>query len=516
MIKLNSRGMVFFLKTYVAIVLIIAAVLSPLNLSFVPLLLVVWYLYLWRWPIKTMVTLLNEYFIFFAIALLFASPIGNFFPLVIALPVLLLTHYSLEEAAESATPRDTRYTRRPTSLCLTLLLIAIAVLFVSLVLGSLSLLLACAAVIIYFGILGTVVFRRLPLKPVKETKIQQRMVAGTEDHLYIKLTTKTKLGGLLFLESPYEWLKVSPNVLSLKQNRLELKASLSPALSGPSVVKLKGLATDRWGLAQVKFEMEPISLYVIPRARYATWLIQKYLAETNQGASILTGIEGAMKPIYGLRRGMEYYGSQLYQPGDSLKNIDWKHSLKYNELITKEFNEPYGGSAIILINLAVGNAEEADNLTYKIIVTAISLAHENIPAALAVYDHESVRLTTNLLRPRQLLLRSLQIAQEMVTFINPVKYLSSPDVARLKANINRIRFAESKASEVLAQLLQVEYNNLSNKAKLNPATRALSEVLNKVEKRSNLVVISQRNHDAEAIAFNTFSFARSGNAIIDV
>ena len=516
MISLRSWGMAVFLKLYVAIVLIVATILSPLALSFVPILLLAWYLYLWRWPITAIVNLLTEYFMFFAVALLLASPVGPLFSLLISLPVLLLINRGLEETAESLAYRDTRYARSPTDICLTLLLIAIAVLGVSWLVGNLSLLLACAAVISYFGILGVVVLRRLPLKPVEEIQVQQRMVAGSEGHLYIELTSKTKIGGLLFVESPYEWLKVSPNILSLKENKLVAKVSLSPMLSGPSIVKLKGQATDRWGLVRVRFELEPIRLYVIPRARYAAWLAKRYLAETKQGTLPLISNIAALKPIYGLRRGVEYYGSQLYQPGDSLKSIDWKHSLKYNELITKEFAEFHGRTAIILINLAAGNEEEADKLAYKIIVTAISLAREDIPAALAVYNHEGVELTTNVLQPQQLLLRSLQVAKRMVVFIDPVKYLNPPDVARLRANINRIRFAESKASSVLAQLLQLEYKNLNNNAKHNPATKALSEVLAKVDKQSTIVIISHRNHDAEAIAFNTFSFARKGNAVISV
>ncbi len=121
-----------------------------------------------------------------------------------------------------------------------------------------------------------------------------------------------------------------------------------------------------------------------------------------------------------------------------------------------------------------------------------------------------------MLQPQQLLLRSLQVAQKMVTFINPAKYLNPPDVARLAANISRIRFVEGKASKVLAQLLQVEYKNLNNNARVNPFTQALLEILAKVDKQSNIVIISHRNHDAEAIAFNTFSFARKGNAVITV
>ena len=166
MISLDSRGIVVFFKLYVAIALIMATMLSPLALSFIPILLFVWYLVLWRWPVTAVINLLTEYFTFFAIALLLAPPVGPFFSLLIALPVLFLINRGLEEAAESLTYQDTKYVRRPTSICLALVLIAVLVLGISWLLGSLPLMLACAAIISYFGILTAVVLRRLPSKPV--------------------------------------------------------------------------------------------------------------------------------------------------------------------------------------------------------------------------------------------------------------------------------------------------------------------------------------------------------------
>jgi len=141
--------MVVFSKIYVAIALVIAAVFSPLALSFVPVLLLLWYLYLWRWPIAAVINLLTEYFMFFAVALLFTPQVGPFFSLLMALPVLLLINHSLQETAELLTYQDTRYTRRPTNIFLTLLLIAILVLGAAGLLGSLTLLLSGAIVIIY-------------------------------------------------------------------------------------------------------------------------------------------------------------------------------------------------------------------------------------------------------------------------------------------------------------------------------------------------------------------------------
>jgi len=516
MIRLFNHSMVIPLKIYVVITLLIATILSPLALSFIPILILVWYLYLWRWSVTVVINLLTEYFMIFAVSLLLSSHFGPQFSLLISLPLLFLINHDLQEVAGSIDLKSSRYIRRPTDICLTLLIIVIVMLGVSLLVDSISLLLSCVAIISYFGILGTIVLRRLPLKPVEGEQIQQRMVAGSQKKLHIKLSSRTKIGGLLFVESPYEWLKVNPDIVSLKENELTVKVSLSPDLSGPSIIKLKGKATDRWGLIQVSFEMEPISLYVIPRARYAAWLAKRYLAGTKPGTLPLISNMEALKPIYGLRRGVEYYGSQLYQPGDSLKNIDWKQSYKYNELITKEFSEFHGQSAIILINLTTGNVVEADKLAYNIIATALTLARENIPAALAIYNHKGVEITTPILPPQQLLLQSLKVSKKIVIFVEPVKYLSPPDVARLRANISRLRFVESTASRVLSQLLQLEYKKLSNNVKHHPATKALTEAFTKVDKQSNIVIISHRNHDAEAIAFHTFSLNRKGNAVLSV
>ncbi len=245
-------------------------------------------------------------------------------------------------------------------------------------------------------------------------------------------------------------------------------------------------------------------------------LLNQSTAGAETGTLPLVPSVGIIKPIHGWRRGVEYYGSQLYQPGDSLKNIDWKHSLQYNELITKEFAEFLGRSAVILVNLVVSDAEEADKLAYKIITTALSLARENIPAALAAYDHEEVKLTTGVIPPSQLLLTSLQVAREMVTLVNPTKYLNPPDVARLRGDIRRLRSVQSHAAKALTQLLEVEYGNLSRGSGFHPVTKALSQVFARVDQQSNVVVISHRNHDAEALAINIYRLSQRGNHIIAV
>ncbi len=504
-----------YLKIYPIVALLIAALFSYPSLSPIPLLLIGLYLYLWWRPINATIELLLNLFILFALAILFRPLLGLFSSLV-PLPVLFVLYTSLLKTPELFSYQESRYLRRPTNICLSLFLITFLTLGASLILHNFSLSLTCLGFLIYLAALIGVVMRKLPLKPVEEAKVRARLIAGSKDKFQIKLRSKTKLGGKLFLKSPHEWLSIASETLSLREKELRVEISLSPPLSGPSNIKLPAQFIDQWGLIQTGFEVEPLELFVIPKAKYAAWLVRRYLEGGKPGTLPLVSSPGLFKATSGLRQGIEYYGSRLYQPGDSLKVIDWKHSLKLSELVAKEFSEFKGRSAMVLVNLAVTNAEEADKLGYEILMTAISLAQENIPTALAAYDHEKVRLTTSVLHPRALLLQSLELAQQIVTFVNPLKYLSPPNVNRLRANLSRLNSLDSEASKTLAQLLQLEYKSLEENAKTNPASQALLEGLAKVERGANLVIISRRNHDAEALAFNIFSLARRGQAIIEV
>ena len=95
-------------------------------------------------------------------------------------------------------------------------------------------------------------------------------------------------------------------------------------------------------LSQIRFEISALKLVVIPRATYADDLARQYLSGAETAGSPASSV-GAIQSLYGLRQGIEFYGNRMYQPGDNLKNIDWKHSVKYNELVTKEFFEVQGG-----------------------------------------------------------------------------------------------------------------------------------------------------------------------------
>jgi hypothetical protein len=443
--------------------------------------------------------------------------VGLYFALLIALPQIAAIDIKLRDIGRVTVPDASSRKRSITNIGIVTLSVTIGVILIGLMVWSMTLLLACGIILVYFLSIGLIIWFRLPSSPVIGETAQLRVIAGREAQSDVVLKRASKLKGMLFLQSRYQWCKIAPNAfIPLEASEIRIKASVTPTLAGPTDIKIDGCVIDPWGLSQVRFEINLVKLVVIPRARYADWLARKYLSGSRFGRLPLISNVGAIRSLYGLRQGIEFYGNRMYQPGDSLKNIDWKHSVKYNELVSREFSEIQGQSVIILINLVAGNIEETDKLAYNIIIASLSLAQDGIPAALAAYDDQGVVLSTPSLAAQELTIRTLEIVKEIVTRENTAKSLNPPDVGRLRANIRRLTHAESQPAGVLRELLQIEFKSLSHNARSSPCTAALNEVMAKTNQQSTVLVISNQNHDAEALAFNLQALTMKGNTVISV
>jgi uncharacterized protein (DUF58 family) len=266
---------------------------------------------------------------------------------------------------------------------------------------------------------------------------------------------------------------------------------------------------DRWGLLQHRTELEVARLQVIPRARYALWLARRYLETSKTGGAIPTALSLAVsRRTIGSRAGIEYYGSRSYQPGDSLRSIDWKRSLKLDEIVVKEYDLPRVTAALLLVNAAAASAGEADRLVHAWLTTAITLARESVPAVLAVYDQRQVLAATGFLGPRELVSRSLALSGHVTVWPAPVRYLrAAPDPVRLRASSRRLKAAGGNSAARLAELLDVEFAALRQLAVSSPATWALSRALQKASTRPTVLFLSARNHDAEALAVARYDLA---------
>ena len=522
MMLLLSRPARWAFRIYALLLVLAAAFLSPPGSAFVPLALLGFHIYLLisrhdppRWA---RIRLAADYFTLFAAAVFLESRAG-LWAVLTSIPLLGAVSGGLADVVKftSPAPQSRQFTRRPSNITMTMGITAVAVLVFSAILGSQVMVLSGAVVLIYLALSAWFQARSLPLIPIETDTVRLRLLAGSTTTVAVKVALRSKYVGKLGFSSPHDWVKVEPTeVVPQAGQTFNLHLSVTPPLAGPSRVELTGAVTDSLGLLAHTCRFTPVALEVIPRARYAAWFARQYATGTRRGVLPLLASISSSRGVVTSPTGIEYYGSRLYQPGDSVRMVDWKHSIKLARLVSKEFSELMGEKALLLVNLVAADAEEADRLAYNIIAAGLSLAHDKIPAAVAAYDHEQVRLTTALLTPEALLARTLQLSQQVIVSPKPDKYLGPVDVMQLRSTISRLHQAGTGPARSLADLLDVEFQSLRNSARQSPVSSALIQALSTVGRQCNIVIMSGRNHDAEALAFNTFELRRRGCGVIEI
>ena len=421
-----------------------------------------------------------------------------------ALPTLYLLDCHLRRNAPTTLLAPAAVGRRVTPVFRALLTAALVMLLVSFFIGNGILLFTAAVLALYLLAILIRVLRAIPEQPAAVPTTGRRIIAGSLAGISLDARSRATVG-LHCLISPVDpWLKVTPQRFTLTGDRVELNLTVTPPLAGPVRPRLQLSVIDPRGLFQVNQPVEPVALEVIPRARYAEWLAMKFLEQAGTGGAVLP--ETVLVP----RRGVEYFGNRGYQPGDRLKDVDWKHSLKLGQLIIKEHIEAGEQGAIIAANLAVSDAEEADKLAFKLITTALTLAREAIPTALAVYNQEGVVVTTTATDPREVLKETLSLVKEITPVEFAHRFLETPNIRRLRRSIARLEPATSGPAQRLLDILNFEYRAIEGAARNHPATRALSLAAGRLPPPAVIILVSQLNHDTEALLVATEKLSRRG------
>ncbi len=502
-------------RAYIVVALVVAVVFSPPLYGAVPLLTLLLYLYMELWgKLERHRTALNLY-LALSLPLLLQPVWGQWLSAVFALPVIPLLDLGLRRSALAYEFVPAVRNRRPTAVCRSLVLSLLAVGVVALALGSRTLFLGFSLVAGYLAAVILAILRGVPASPCQVEIANHKVLAGDLARTTITLTNRSRLAGQLKLVSPYHWFHIRPDRVAMSRSKSQVEAAFTPPLAGPSAVVADAIFVDPWGLIQTNFRVEMLALFVVPRAAYAGWLARRYLEMSRPGEreAMTAAMSVSQRPS---RKGMELYGLRQYQPGDSARSIDWKHTLKLRQTIVKEFQDTGVECAVMTVNLSVADEEEKDKLAYSFITTALTLARENVPSAMAAYNDREVVLTTRLLEPRQALLKALHLAREITVSPSPIRYLEVPDVSRLRGNIHRLRQSSQGAATALADLLELEYNALAGSAERNPAAAALNATLSGLRARANVLVLSGRNHDAEALAFQGYALQKKDYRVIAV
>ncbi|MFC1908300.1 DUF58 domain-containing protein [Chloroflexota bacterium] len=402
--------------------------------------------------------------------------------------------------------------RNITIVFMTLITLMLSMLFVSLVLNNFVLLFTVIIVALYLLATTIHILLTIPRLPLYSATIKKRVIAGTTADISLDIIGRTHQMIYCLIEPTDHWLKLTPRRFVLTGNKMRISLSFTPPLAGPSHLRLQLSVMDSRGLIQVNQLLEPVELHVIPRAKYAEWLATKYLEQTGAVATSPLPSDINIAP----RRGIEYFESRDYQPGDQLKNIDWKHTLKLSQMIIKEYVEAGEKAAIIAVNLAVTGGEEADRLAFNLITTALTFARDNIPAALAAYNHERVVLTTDITHPTETLNQALSLVKEITHVIFSQRHLHPPDITQLKRNINHLRQVKSEPAQRLLNMLDFEYHAIEENAKNHPATTALSQVTKHAPSPAMIALVSLMNHDTEALLVTTEKLSRREFTILPI
>ncbi len=427
--------------------------------------------------------------------------------IVLAIPLL---NSEMREAAQTRSLPKSGRRRRPTPTAITMACALLLAFTLSFVLDIRALTYASSLLLAYMAIIATFVIWKIPASPLETSSINLKIVAGDTSQANLNIKIKSKLPVLLRLETGYSWVHLHPQGLRTIKALASYDATITPPLSGPSRPQLTASLTDQWGLIQTTQILEPVELHVIPKARYAAWLAKKFLEKATVGAAGASAAQNIPEKYKGRMKGIEYQESRQYQPGDRLKDIDWKQSLKLREIITKEFREGSERTAVVVANMDAPNAEQADTLAYNLIASVLTMAMESIPIALAVYNHDGLIEVTRPENPRFALIKALNLTRDIAIYEPAKRFLAPPDLPRLRSTLSKLKNMESEPARKLTQILHAEFTALKSAAADHPATSALKEVAQYVSPPALIAVISLSADDIEAFAVTLDSFKKRG------
>lgn len=496
-------------QIYIILVLLAAILLSPLPQSAIAtgLLLLALFLYSRKLHARWEIPIMLGYF--FTIPLLFEPTLHLLSPLV-AIAILPLIGSSFKENSLNQSIVSPTKQRELTFTSKSVIAATGAIILTSILLGNWVLTITCGIALLFIAGMLIYVLRSLPLSPLEAQQKEIRLIAGNTSKLAIKLIGKAKCPFHISVNSSYPWIYPVKDILLNFTSEAELNLTITPSLSGPSEPHIEVLSTDIWGLIQMRQVIEPVRLYVIPRAKYAEWLARKYLEGTASEAGALAASFSPVAAGTTPKGGVEYCDSRLYQLGDRLKDIDWKHTAKLRKLVIKEYAQEARQLAIIAANLVASDAEEADKLVYNFITSALTLAKETIPTAIAAYDQEQVLAATPLLDPRGLVKEALKLGQKVVLSTPLQRYIQPPDIRQIKISLRHLEKAYTEPAKKLREILELERKIIEEGVKKHPAREALSRGAVHVLPSATITVISPWSYDYEALSLTLEELKRQG------
>jgi hypothetical protein len=418
--------------------------------------------------------------------------------LLLILPLILMIGPLLRENARHDIVKDIRKPVTITMPAVTLLSVSFAMILIGIILPSISLFFTALLLFLYLATALGYALKITAGSALSTAPLKERMFSGDtrRTRFEVKANGPFRLYAAIIPEA--SWIEVAERCIEISETPTPVEVAFTPPLSGPASPAFCMAFSDLWGLVRSSTILQPLKLDVIPRSKYARHLAQKFLSGTGAG----TAPEAILPLATSIRRsrGMEYLSSRDYQPGDRLKDIDFKHSLKLGRTISKDFSSTGGMTCILLANLSAPSEQAADTITYTLICSALTLAYESIPTALALYNRIGVLEITAVRNPRDILRRVLAITPDIDIIPATPRHLASPEIKRLKHNIDLLSQSSSPVASRLIELLNYQFDTFKLNAADHPATIALNRMLLTVKAPALILLASPPDEDIEAWA----------------
>ena len=388
------------------------------------------------------------------------------------------------------------------------------VLGVSVIVWNATLALTSIVLIGFIGLLVAKTFRDISTVSLSESKSWSRIVARDTETKQFTITNQAQNELLAKIEPVDSWTHIDkPTIRVSPKDSLEATMWFTPPLAGPSKIQLKTVYKDSRGLIETGQLLEPLSLHIIPRAKYAQWLANKFLEQTAQGK----GMSGTQTSNNTLSKiGLDYHSNRPYQTGDPLKSIDWRHSYMLGELIVKQFSGSQGNVGVIVADLTAKDAEEADVLAYDLVMSALTLAREGLPSALAVYNQREVIAVTQAIDSREALKKAIELTGKISIEEYKPKVLQVVELQRIKRSIDQLSKSSMEPAQKLSQVLITEEEAHEEAAMMHPASVALSQALKSLQGPAVLTVICPPSADSDALSFELERLKEKGYRTIVV
>lgn len=382
----------------------------------------------------------------------------------------------------------------------------------ALVTASGGLAVAAGVAAAYFLVVAGVVVRGAPLRAVAVEATQVRVMAGESRTCEVRLTNGGSLHLEVALTLDHPGVSTDPGRVGLGQGEQWVRLEVKPWLAGPDTLYLRSCAVDPWRLFFINQRTNAARVVVVPRAAVAEWLARQFLAGSGNAAG---RVAAPSRMVGRMKVREEYSHHRLYLPGDSLRDIDWKRTRKFRELLVKEFGGGMALTVVVLVDLEADSTEEADKLALDLVVTVLTLAEEGIPAAMAAFDPREVVLWPAGGDAREVVRRALQLLPQLAWAPAPARALDAPEAAWLRTTAGG-RGRRSSYGEAIDAFLALELGLLSQAAKAHPLGRLVARLMEQTPPPATVALLSRSSASRDVLAWAEDRLAQAGYTVVRV